>query len=99
MKHYLRTWRKFDLQDIEKCLIVVGELSAECFSCRCMGLNSKTKVCPDCKVTFKYMGFRRNLRPAYLLEVKANNPEIVLIDFEDFKKSLGKREARKLLDI
>ena len=58
MRGFLRVWQECDLQDIEKYLIVVGELSSECFACHKVG-----------------------------------------IDFEDFKKSIGKRDARKLLDI
>ena len=35
----------------------------------------------------------------YLKQIRAESPDIGFIDFEDFKKAVGKRDARKLLDI
>ena len=99
MRTFLRTWEEFDLKKIEKCLIVVGELSSECFSCHNVGIDSKAKACPHCGAYFRYMSFRRKLSPAYLNKVKEGLPNIICIDFEDFKKALGKRDARKLLDL
>ena len=99
MKHYIRVWEELDLADVEKHLIVAGDLSAECFCCHKVGIGLKAKACPDCAAFFKYMGFRRKVQPSYLRKVKEELPRIVFIDFEDFKKFLGKRNARKLLDI
>lgn len=99
MKGFLRVWKELDLRDIEKHLIVVGELSSECFSCHKVGLDLKAKTCPNCGVNFKYMGFRRKAQMGFLYKVREEWPEIVFIDFEDFKKALGKRDARKILNI
>jgi len=99
MSSFLRVWQKFDLTDIEKHLIVAGELCAECFNCRKIGLNLTARVCPGCGVNFKYIGFRRKLQMSYLNKLKEQWPEVVLIDFDDFKKALGKSDARKLLDL
>jgi hypothetical protein len=98
LKSYLRVWKEFDLTDVEKNLLVVGELSAECFACHKVGIDSKSKTCPDCGVSFKYIGFRRKDHINYLRKVKEENPNIIFIDFDDLKKALGKREARKMLD-
>lgn len=99
MKSLLRVWQECDLKDIEKHLIVAGELSSECFSCHKVGIGLKAQNCPNCGVYFKYMGFRRKLQMSYLRKLKEELSYLVFIDFEDFKKSLGKRDARKLLDI
>jgi len=99
MKSFLRFWQEFDLVDIEKHLIVIGELSAECFACHKVGIDRKSKLCPACNANFKYMGFRRKIRIPHLRETKEEFVNITFIDFEDFKKSLGKRNARNLLDI
>ena len=98
MKNYLRVWEKCDLIDIEKHLIVMGELSSECYSCHKVGIERRAKTCPECGVSFKYMGFRRRLNPAHLNKFKEDLPDIIFIDFEDFKKVLGKHQARKLFD-
>jgi hypothetical protein len=99
MRGFLRAWQEFDIQEIEKHLIVVGELSAECFSCHKIGIDSKSIICPNCQTHFKYMGFRRHVDGGYIHKLKEELPHLVFIDFEDLKKVIGKREARKLLDI
>ncbi|MDD5583935.1 MAG: hypothetical protein PHV55_02625 [Candidatus Omnitrophica bacterium] len=99
MKGFLRVWQGLDLEDIEKHLIVVGELSSDCFACRKVGIDSKAHTCPGCGVTFKYMGFRRHADGGYVHKMREELPHLTFIDFEDFKKLIGKREARKLLDI
>jgi hypothetical protein len=45
------------------------------------------------------MGFRRKLQASHLLKAKEELPDIILIDFDDFKKTLGKRDARNILNI
>jgi len=99
MRRFVRVWEELDLADIEKHLIVVGDLSAECFCCHKIGIDSKARACPDCSAIFKYIGFRRKVQASYLQKVKGERPRIILIDFDDFKRSLGKRDARKLLDL
>jgi len=99
MKNFVRTWEDFDLVDIEKHLIVVGDLSSECFCCHKVGVDSKARACSDCSAIFKYIGFRRKIQMPYLYKVREERPRIVIIDFDDFKRSLAKRDARKLLDL
>jgi predicted RNA-binding Zn-ribbon protein involved in translation (DUF1610 family) len=99
MGELLRVWRRFDLKEVEKHLLVVGELSSECFSCHKVGIDLTSRECPNCGVIFKYMGFRRKINANYLSKIKREYPEVALIDFEDFKRALGKKEARKILDI
>jgi hypothetical protein len=99
MRGFIRVWKQCDLKEIEKHLIVVGELSSECFCCHKVGIDSKSKHCPYCKAEFKYIGFRRKINQTYLIKLKEEFPEIIFIDFEDFKRALGKKEARKILNI
>ena len=87
MKKFIRHWKKFDLDEIGKSLIVVGELSSKCFACGDIGLDNDAVSCPHCGVAFKYMGFSRKLKPSYLEKRQEQNPGIVLIDFEDFKEN------------
>ena len=99
MNNFVRVWEDLDLADLEKHLLVVGDLSAECFCCHKLGIDSKARACPECSAIFKYIGFRRKIQASYLKKVKEERPRIIIIDFDDFKKSLGKRDARKLLDL
>ncbi len=98
MKDFFRVWQELDLEDVEKHLIVAGELSAECFSCHSVGVDLNAVVCPECGVTFKYMGFRRKDPVNYIRRKKEDLPRITFIDFDDFRRVVGKRDAGKMLD-
>lgn len=100
MSTFVRVWKELDLVDVEKHLLVMGELTAECFACHHIGLKADTVQCPECGAAFKYMGFRRSRVDAkYLAKLKEELPYLTFIDFEDFKKGIGKSSARKLLDL
>ncbi len=99
MRGFLRVWQELDIAEIEKHLLVIGELSGECYSCRSIDLETKSKECPFCNTSFKYVGFRRKIDPGYLKRLKEENPHLIFIDFEDFKRVVGKKEAKRLLDI
>lgn len=96
---YLRVWQNLDLEAIKQGLLVVGELSAECFNCRRLGIENKSRACPDCGTAFSYVGFRRKIKPQDLNQFQQAFPGAKLIDFADFKSALNKKEARKMLDI
>jgi len=99
MSGILRVWKELDLKDVEDHLIVVGDLCAECFSCHQIDLDKKAVQCPHCGAQFKYMGFRRRIDIGYMRKIKQELSHLVFIDFDDFKKNMGKSDARKLLDI
>ena len=99
MKGFIREWKEFDLADLQDHLIVVGELSSECYHCHEVGLEKTARACPKCKTYFKYMGFRRKLQPSFLKKVKDETPSLILVDFDDIKKASGHDDARKLLGL
>ena len=99
MKGFVRVWKELDLADMERHLIVAGELSSECYGCHKIGIDLHSTVCPNCGVGFKYIAFRRKVTPSYLKRAKEELSHMTFVDFDDFKKSLSKRDARKLLDI
>lgn len=89
----IRVWKEFDISDISGHLLTVGELTGDCSKCRALGIDySKAKVCPKCGTNFKYIASRtREVR-----RVKNKRPDLVFIDFEDYKKVTGKIKARDL---
>jgi len=99
MKDFIRSWKEMDLAQVEKSLIVVGDLSAECFACHHIGLEKNTITCPNCGTHFKYMGFRRRVTSAFLRRMAQELPYLIFVDFDDFKAAGGKSDARKLLDL
>ena len=99
MREFLRVWKELDVKEIEKALIVMGDLSAECYACHNIGIEKNTVTCPQCGTHFKYMGFRRKVSSGYLKKLSAEMPYLAFIDFDDFKSVTNKSDARKLLDL
>lgn len=95
---FLRVWQKIDTKDIEQHLLVLGELSAECYRCHAIGLDMGATSCPECKAFFKYVGFRRKIDANVLARFQGKHPRAIFIDFDDFKKIIAKDGARKLLE-
>ena len=99
MSTFLRVWQQADIKDIEQHLMVIGELSAECYHCHAIGLDMNLDACPQCQAFFKYIGFRRKVDSKVVQRFVERHPRCIFIDFDDFKKSLSKSDARKLLDL
>lgn len=98
MKVFVRVWEEADMKDIEQHLLVIGELSAECFNCHTLGLKLSDTACPQCHAHFKYIAFRRNIDASGIPRFREMHPRLQIIDFSDFKKNHSKDSARKLLD-
>ena len=98
MEDFLRIWMKLDLEEIKNHLLVVGELSGECFSCHKVGIKIGEKKCPQCKKEFKYIGFRRKADAFLVRKFKKLYSEAEFIDFGDFKKAFSKKEVKRILN-
>lgn len=96
---FLRIWQELNLEDIKQHLLVIGELSAECFNCHELGIDSASRSCPNCGTVFKYIGFRRKLRAQDFKSFNQERTGVKLIDFFDFKKEINKKGARDFLDL
>lgn len=94
MSELIRVWREFDLKDVSEHLLIVGLSSGDCSKCRELGIDySKAKVCPKCGTDFKYIGARTKETKRIIVK----RPDLVFIDFEDYKKASDKIRARDLL--
>lgn len=99
-QHFLRTYQPYDLEDVEKHLLIVGDVSADCASCRQLGLDPvTTKQCPQCGTIFKYLTSRRleehaGERFAFARKMSQKRPDLVLLDYSDYTKCLGQKKAR-----
>ncbi|HTL48736.1 MAG TPA: hypothetical protein VL688_11820 [Verrucomicrobiae bacterium] len=99
-RHYLRVYQEFDLEDVEKHLLIMGDLSADCSACRALGIDGYTATsCPECGVPFKYITSRRiethqGERFTTVRRIREKRPEMVFIDYGDFQKAVGQKKAR-----
>lgn len=93
MAEFVRVWKEFDIQDISEHLLVVGDITGDCSKCRELGIDySNAKSCPKCETHFKYIACRTR----EIKKITKKRPDLIFIDFEDYKKALGKIKARNL---
>jgi hypothetical protein len=93
MADLIRVWKDIDVSDAEKHLLIVGEVTGDCSNCRELGINyASAKSCPKCKNEFKYIASRFH----EIKKIKERRPDLIFIDFEDYKKAAGKIKAKNL---
>lgn len=100
MKVLIRALREFDLDEISHHLLVVGDLTGDCFNCRELGLDySSIKQCPKCKTDFRFITSRKasNYGLKILSALHKKRPDLSCIEFNDLKQHKSQEMARNLL--
>lgn len=104
-QHYLRTYRPFDIEEVKKNLLVIGDLTGNCASCNALGINAyDTKSCPECGVVFKYIASRRlETHPSERFQLARRlaekRPDLTLIDYQDYQKAAGNKAAKDFFSL
>ena len=102
-KDWLRVWKQFSVEEIKQSLLIIGDLSADCYACKELGLHyDSVKTCPNCGITFRFVTSRQaagNAPTRYrdVRRITSRRPDLVFIDYDDFKKLTGKSQAYELL--
>ncbi len=97
---YLRIYKKFDIEEIGRHLLILGDLSADCGACRALGLDSANeRQCPQCGTLFKFVTSRRiENHPGERFPIVARcldrRPDLIFIDYGDYSKIVGQKKAR-----
>ncbi len=93
MAEFIRVWKEVDMQDISGHLLIVGDITGNSSKCRELGIDySSAKSCPKCGTAFKYIASRfREIK-----KIIKKRPDLVFVDFEDYRKVEGKIKARDL---
>ena len=100
MSFFIRVWQNCDVEGITKHLMIVGDVTADCASCRELGIDySQTKNCPKCGTDFRFIASRNTGkldkgRGATVKRIKDRRPDLTFIDYEDYKEITGKQNAR-----
>lgn len=100
-QHYLRTFKRFDLEEVKKSLLIMGDLTGNCASCNALGIDPyQAKTCPECGTTFRYIASRRlETHPSERFQLarrlSEKRPDLTLIDLSDFQKTEGSKTARE----
>lgn len=88
--YYIRVARELDFDDVSKHLMVVGDLTGDCFSCRHVGIDyTREKYCPQCKTDFKYISYRRlssAITGAQISRLCQKRPDLTYVEYGDVKE-------------
>ena len=99
-RELLRTWQYYDIEEVVKHLLILGDVSGDCGACRELGIAYlEARECPKCKTNFKYVTSRRlETHPGERFQIvgrlKEKRPELAFIDYEDYKRTIGRKKAR-----
>jgi len=103
-KVWIRQWIEKDLEDIEKHIIIVGELASDCGVCKEIGLDvRKVRKCPHCGTEFKYVttrltgGAAGHQRFFVIGRIRDKCPDLIFVDYDDYKKLISKSKAEEFL--
>lgn len=95
---FLRIYKKMDFGFVKSRLLLYGALSGSCAACKEMDIKLDARCCPKCKSEFCYIAFM-NVKDHLpkMLRLSEERPDLVFVDYEDFKKIEGALKAQDFL--
>lgn len=97
-ERFIRIYKKFYFDELKHHTLLYGVLSGSCSACKEVDVKLDAKECPACRTPFKYIAFMnpREHMPK-IQRMSHERPEIVLVDYDDFKKIEGEERAKNIL--
>lgn len=94
--YFIRVARELDFDDVCRHLLVAGELSGDCFSCREVGIDySREKYCPKCRTDFRYISLRHSpATGARISRIAQKRPDLLYVEYSDVKEIADKIRAK-----
>ena len=93
-KHMIRVWNEIDLNEIKPRLLIAGSTAADCANCKEVGIPFDSRICPKCGAAFKYMCARVSDAAKEARRLRAKRPDLILIEFKDYKHADARSAAR-----
>ena len=88
--YFIRVAQQLDYDDVSKHLLIVGDLTGDCFSCREVGIDyGREKYCPQCKTNFKYISYRKPtdfIKGAQIAKICLKRPDLTYVEYSDIKE-------------
>lgn len=94
----LRVYQNLDLHEVKEHLLVYGALNGQCAHCQTMEIRLDAQTCPSCGTAFRYLAFRnvKDHMPK-ILNLQQTRPQLILVDYEDYKHHAGALKAEEFL--
>jgi inorganic pyrophosphatase/exopolyphosphatase len=95
---FIRLYKKLDINELKKHLMIYGDISANCANCNAFNIKIDMTNCPECGTEFKYISFRNiGVHMPKVIKLVEEKPQMLIIDHDDFKRSLGALKAEEFL--
>lgn len=94
---YIRVAQEMNYEDVSKHLLVVGDLTGDCFACRAFGIDyAKEKYCPGCKTDFRYICYRKisSVSSAQISKICLKRPDLTFVEYNDIKEISDRIRAK-----
>lgn len=101
---FIRLWVQEDVEAIAKHLLIAGQTASQCGNCKELGLDfSQAKSCPKCQTEFRYLTSRfaagqASDRYFWVKRMIEKRPELKVIDYDDFHKTLARIKAKQFFN-
>ena len=92
----IRVWKEMDADAIKPHLLIAGSTTGDCANCKDIGISFEAKNCPKCGTVFKYIGTRISNSAREAKRLRARRPDLMLIEYDDFKQIQARTKARGL---
>ncbi len=95
--YFIRVAQEVSFDLVSKHLLVVGDLTGDCFSCRELGIDyAREKYCPGCKTDFRYICFRKSafVSCAQISKLCQKRPDLVYVEYGDIKDIADRIRAK-----
>lgn len=92
----LRIYQNVDISEVKKHILIVGELEGSCDNCQSFGIPYLASECPKCHTAFKYKTNRNSFSPHQMRSLAEDQPDVLIVDYSDYKKQLAKKNAGEL---
>ncbi|MFA5039309.1 MAG: hypothetical protein WC732_06475 [Candidatus Omnitrophota bacterium] len=97
-KCFLRVAQELDYDVVSSHLLIVGELTGDCFTCRQVGIDySREKYCSQCGTDFRYISLRKSadaVKGGMLARICQKRPDLTYVEYSDVKEIADRRKAK-----
>jgi hypothetical protein len=97
---FIRTAQSLDFEEVSKHLLVIGDLTGDCFSCKHFGIDyAREKYCPGCHTDFRYMASRKPAEAnngALVSRLCQKRPDLTYVEFSDIKDIYDRAKAKSI---
>ena len=97
-ERFLRVYKKLDVGQIKPNLLIYGDLTGSCANCEMMDVKLEMTHCPKCRTEFTHISFR-NIAAHFpkIQKIISDRPQLIIVDFEDYRRGLGQAKAQEFL--